>query len=298
MLVPNPVAATPDIFALVKQAPEFLGMDGAGPAVRVAVHLAGSEAAGAVALVAIDDAGGLSLVGCPLRNEGEAYTVVVRELLGLHGRLWRMGYDAFRSMVDKALGRPLVKLMAEKAGAGFAEPAFQAGVVRALEQGGFTVIILLNDVGSESTEAVSYLKSMGVNVKLFGVELLESWGVEIALPRLLSAGEPVPDAGLQARTVARPTPPSRPTQRTGGLAPASVANFGGTPAAKPAEESKSTVWPQGEPPRRAQPTRPAAAEPKPTPQPATAQIDRVWDGTKPGVMSGKRPPPKAPEGRR
>jgi hypothetical protein len=333
VLRPIPVVTDVDFSALVMQAPEFLGMANSGPAVRAAIPLAG-----AVALVAVDDAGGLTLVGCPPKNDREAYVAVARELLGLHGRLWRMSFEAFRAAADKALGQSLVELMAERAGAGFAEPEFKAGVARNLEQGRFPAVVLLNDADSEAAEAVSYLESLGVSVKLLGVELCESWGVETVQPRPISLAGSARPASAQTRPVAQPAP------RVGGIGPASVASFGGA-ATVPAGETESTVWPQADAPKQAQPIRPAQSEPRPAqpapeppekardgarpsgeakptvwpqaltpkqapprpappePEPTSAQpapesSEKVWDGTKPGVMSGKRPPPKAPEGRR
>jgi hypothetical protein len=311
VLLPVPSKYSVDIGKLVASAPEFLGMDAPGPVVRLCVPVAGGEAAGCQVMVAVDESGGVMVVGSPLKAERPALTSLVREILVLHGRLWRMGFVEFASLIASGTDRPLLEAMAEECGAGLDEAVLRAGLEQTLGKGHFPVVILLNSLDREAEEAVSYLKSLGLNLKAFGVELYESWGVEVALPRLLSVGEPAREAG-PGRTVPRPTPPPprQPPPRFQTASPA-VAAFGKPEpqsAPEPRRESEPVQWKPTPSPQRPWATQQVSQSPKPEPRPEPKPVETarapaapppesppermIWDGTKPGVMAGKRPGPK------
>lgn len=300
VLLPIPTKTTVDIGALVREAPEFLGMDGSGATCRAAVLL--SEKGDARVLAAIDEAGGISLVGHPAQLTREVLTVVARELLVLSGRLWRMPLEEFAPVLEKALGRSLAEHFADKAAKDWSEAGFRAGLMQSLERGRFPVVLLLAGTNTDVVDALVHLKSYNLAVKPLGVELYESWGVEVVVPKALVIPElGSRDGAEQARPVPRPAPPPpRPPQRSQ-LSSAQVASFGVPEPTQQRGPAPATQMPWANQPAPQQMVVPKPApaelkpvEPQPVPRPAPA-VKPVWDGSMPGVMAGKRPPPKPPD---
>ena len=303
VLLPIPAKTTVDLAALVREVPEFLGIDGGGAPCRAAVLL--SEQGDARVLAAIDEAGGICLVGYPGQLTREVLTVVARELLVFSGRLWRMPLEEFAAAVEKALGRSLGEHFAGTAATGWSEATFRTGLMQSLERGKFPVVMLLAGANKDVVEALVHLKSHNLAVRPLGAELYESWGVEVVVPKVLV----IPELGLregadQARSVPRPAPPPRTPQRSQ-LSSASVANFGMPQPAQQSGPAAATQmpWANQQVPDRTVAPRPAPVEqrpieqmpvePQPVPKPAPS-AKPVWDGSMPGVMAGKRPPPRPP----
>ncbi len=298
MLLPIPAKTTGDLAALVREVPEFLGIDGGGAPCRAAVLLL--EQGDARVLTAIDEAGGICLVGHPAQLTRDVLTVVARELLVLSGRLWRMPLEEFALELETGLGRSLGEHFADKAAKDWSETDFRAGLMQSLERGRFPVVMLLAGTNKDVVEALVHLKSHNLAIKPLGVELYESWGIEVVVPKVWA----IPELGLhegaeQGRSVPRPAPPPRTPQRFQ-ISSAQVANFG---VPDPAQQSGSAPagqmpWANTPVPDRTAAPRPAPveqkpAQPQPTAKPAPA-VKPVWDGSMPGVMAGKRPPPSQP----
>jgi hypothetical protein len=297
VLLPIPAKAAVDLAALVREVPEFLDMDGGGAPCRAAVLL--SEQGDARVLAAIDEAGGICLVGYPAQLTREVLTVVARELIVLSGRLWRMPLEEFAAVLDKGLGQSLGEHFAGRATKDWSEAGFRAGLRQSLERGRFPVVLLLAGANKELVEAIVHLKSHNLAVKPLGVELYESWGIEVVVPKVLV----IPELGMhegaeQAKAVPRPAPPPPRTPQRSQLSSAHVANFG---MPQPAQQSgpapaAQMPWANQPAPGQTAAPRPASVEQKPVqPQPipkSAPAVKPVWDGSMPGVMAGKRPPPK------
>jgi hypothetical protein len=325
--------------ALVCSAPEFLGMDGGEAPCQAAVVL--SERGNARVAIAVDEAGGITLVGCPGQLTRDALTTVAQELLVFTGKLWRMPADEFASVFEKRLGQSLDDYFSHRVAIGWSENGFRSGLGRTLDRGRFPVVMLLPDSNQEVGEAVAHLRAHNIEVRLLGVELYESSGVEIVMPRSLEVAEPGPRVDEEpARPVQRPAPvqpraPTRPpiptvrpsvTEPAARTEPATTVKmpWSDLPApqavetepgpvdqaddtsesvaampTEPATEEKMPWADEPAPPMTevvpppAQ-SKPVAAVPPPAPKPVAAKP--VWDGTMPGVMSGKRPPRKTPDG--
>ena len=333
LLQPVPSKTTVDLAALVCGAPEFLGLGSGEAPCQAAVVL--SERGDARVVAAVDEFGRITLVGCPGQLTRDALTTVAQELLVFNGRLWRMPSEEFSSVFEKRLGQSLGDYFSNRAAIGWAENGFRSGLGRSLERGRFPVVLLLTDSNQEVVEAVAHLKSHNIEVKSLGVELYESSGVEIVMPMVLEVGEPgLPADKEPAWLVPRPTPhqprtPTRPQFSTAGPgvaepAPARKMPWSDQPAppvveieSAPIDQAADTSvsaspmptepapaaqmpWPE-EPappvsevaPPPAQ-SKPVTAVPPPAPRPVAARP--VWDGTMPGVMAGKRPPRRSPEG--
>jgi hypothetical protein len=339
VLHPVPSKTTVDLAALVCGAPEFLGMVGGEAHCQAAVVL--SERGNARVVAAVDEVGGITLVGCPAQLTRDALTTVTQELLVFNGRLWRMPSEEFSTVFEKRLGQSLSDYFSNRAAIGWSENGFHSGLGRSLERGRFPVVLLLSDSNQEAVEAVAHLKSHNIEVRSLGVELFESSGVEIVMPRSLEVAEAGPREDRQPATlVPRPTPyqPRTPTRPQPSTAGTGVVETVPRPASAPASKTVRPVEPappvvETEPaavdqdvdtsvavsPTPAEPapvrkmpwtdmpappvselvpppaqSKPVTAAPPPAPKPPAARAG--WDGTMPGVMAGKRPPRRSPEG--
>jgi len=237
LLQPIPSNKTVDLAALVCSAPEFLGMDGGEAPCQAAVVL--SERGDARVVVAVDDVGGITLVGCPSQLTRDALTTVAQELFVFTGRLWRMPSDEFSSVFEKRLGRSLGDYFSSRVAIGWSESGFRSGLGRSLERGRFPVVLLVTDSNQEVVEAVAHLRFHNIEVKSIGVELYESSGVEIVMPRVLEILEPEPHEDREpAKPGSRPTPyqPRTPTRPQVSAAGPGVAETTSRPGSTPARE--------------------------------------------------------------
>ena len=181
-----------------------------------------SERGDARVVAAVDEFGGITLVGCPGQLTRDALTTVAQELLVFSGRLWRMPSAEFSSVFEKRLGQSLGDYFLNRAAIGWSENGLRSGLGRSLERGRFPVVLLLSDSNQEVVEAVVHLQSHNIEVKSLGVELYESSGVEIVMPRVLEVVELEPHRESEpAKLGSRPTPyqpwtPTRPQPSTAG----------------------------------------------------------------------------------
>ena len=255
-----------------------------------------SERGDARVVAAVDEFGGITLVGCPGQLTRDALTTVAQELLVFTGRLWRMPSAEFSSVFEKRLGQSLGDYFSIRAAIGWSENGFRSGLGRNLERGRFPVVLLLSDSNQEVVEAVAHLKSYNMEVKPLGVELYESSGVEIVMPRLLEVVEPVPREEREpAKPVSRPTQyqpwtPTRPLPATAGPAltesaqrpepaPAKKMPWSDEPA-PPAAETEPTAFDHGD--NTSLSVSPASTETAP---------DLPWSDEPPPPESVVVPPP-------
>ena len=323
ILHPVPSKTTVDLAALVCSAPEFLGVNSSEAPCQAAVVL--SERGDARVVAAVDEVGGITLIGCPAQLTRDALTAVTQELLVFTGRLWRMPSEEFSSVFEKRLGEGLGDYFSKRIVIGWSESGFHSGLGQSLERGRFPVVLLLNDSNQEVVEAIAHLKSHNIEVRLLGVELYESSGVEIVMPRMLEVAVPEPyEEMVPARLGLRPTQhePRTPTRLQPSTAGSRVIES--TPSPGPAPDREMSWSNEPSPPlvetelaatdQSADPSvalSPTQTElvpvremswsgqsaqplsdivPPPAPRPAAA---REWDGSMPGVMAGKRPPRRA-----
>lgn len=257
LLQPVPSKTTVDLAALVCGAPEFLGLDRGEAPCQAAVVL--SERGDARVVAAVDESGGITLVGCPGQLTRDALTTVAQELLVFNGRLWRMPSEEFSAVFEKRLGQSLIDYFSNRAAIGWSENGFRSGLGRSLERGRFPLVLLLSDLNQEVVEAVAHLTSHNIEVKSLGVELYESSGVEIVMPRLLEVAEPGPyeerePARLGSRpTTYQPRTPTRPQSSTAGPAVTESAPHPGP------EPSRKMPW-SAEPAPPVVETEPAAVD--------------------------------------
>jgi hypothetical protein len=295
VLVPVPGSGMVDLALLLRDAPEFIGME-SGHALRsVSFPFADKDLTPGRLTLILDEAGSIALAAAPAPSRDSA-TALVRDVLAAHARFWRMGGEEFLKLAEQRLGKPVSVPMRQLAGTDWDEKSFRTGLEAGLQRGRFPVFVLAATLEPELLSAIGYLREMSLAVTALGVELYESWGVEV----LLARSHVLPEmAGDRPRPLHRPMPPP-------GAAPAQAAAARpqvqpvATRPVKPEEPKARTtisfVPPpgfgslDGIPPIGAKP-EPAKPEPE-EPQPAS----HIWSGTQPGVMAGKRPAPR-PKGK-
>ncbi len=272
--LPEPSGIAVDALGLVLEAPEFLTGQGHPDApVRITVPVIQPGMRTDRLLVAIDEAGGVTLVGCPDEKDPSSGVLLAGDVLGLTGRLWRMPVEEFLALVEQPLGKSVVEAVHERAMPDWTDEMLLSGIAANLTAGRFPVVLVAVPTDQSAREAFDYLSGFGLPVRLVGAGVYTSSGIEVALPVQLRAD--VPTAVRPAPVV--PSRPDIPAKTTSGTfrpaqSPSGVARPGRTPPGAPAAKSSESSG-------RAGPER----EPEgPVPAP----------GTKPGVMAGKRPPPK------
>ncbi len=228
-----------DLVELTVQSPEFLGMvEPSGPMPRAAVVVP-QPVSGRV-LVAVDERGGVQLVGCPdMRLEGNA-AGVISDILAANGRLWHQKYPAFAALFDEALGMALADWVSSRVGPSFSAAAFRSGVEDCLNKGRFPIVLVVPEFDNAAREMLSYLRNMNLDVRPLGFELYRGDGVEVVRPRLFPEDRPAPKASVHkpepaaARPEAKPAPSRPEPSRHETEAPihrkeyASMAGFGST----------------------------------------------------------------------
>jgi hypothetical protein len=309
-------------------------MDDGAASCRAAVVL--SEHGEERLVAALDEAGGITLVGCPAQLTRAALTAVVQEVLAFTGRLWRMPPEEFSTVFEQRLGQSLDDYFSGRAEIGWSQSSLHSGLRQCLERGRFPVVLLLPGMNQEVVEAVAHLKFHNLEVKPLGVELYESSGVEIVVPKVLAVvapspsedqepAEPVPRSPTaRFRTPLRPQPATvdvadlevpEPAPKLG-PASAKETQWSSQPVSQatetepePVEQDADTDAPVSVSPPEAAPAKkmpwsdlpaPDGLKPvaaSPQPSPRAAPAGKpVWDGTMPGVMAGKRPARKSPGG--
>jgi hypothetical protein len=263
ILHPVPSRTTVDLAALVCDTPEFLGMDGGETPGRAAVVL--SERGDARVLAAVDETGRITLIGCPARLTRDALTTVTQDLLGFTGRLWRMPVEEFIATFEQKLGRSLGDCVAGRGVPERPGEDLRSGLSRSLAQGRFPVVLLVMETNGEVADAAAHLQWFNVGVRQLGVEIYESSGVEIVVPRTMASAEPRPHEEHESVGLVASPPAGRPIPRFSAGSP--------KPAARPTPSPPA-------------PTPPAGARPSP--------LRSLLDGTMPGVFAGKRPVRRQP----
>jgi hypothetical protein len=257
-----------DLAELVHQRPDFLNLAEAGTSpFRVALPLSKIVGVRSPVLMAVQESGGLFIVGCPDESGPDAYTTLVADILAASTKLWRMSYEQFSRLFAESEGTSLEELMLERSSADWEFDRFQPVVSAGLERGRFPILIVTARPEGEVKQVLDYLNGMNLTAVPVSYSVWSSGGIVVI--------EPVPAAGVALAAGVKPAPGPAP-----GGAPVAEVRIGSSaeplPAPEAPKESPAVQFGAG-----AVPTEPAKKVAKP-PSP----------GSKPGVMSGKRPPPK------
>jgi hypothetical protein len=316
--LPSPVQTAVDALTLILEAPEFLtGQGYPDSAVRVAIPIILPGYRTDRLLLAVDEAGGITLAGCPDAANPVSATMLAGDILALTGRLWRQPLEQFMSMVEEPLGKSLAAAIAERAQREWSDEMLYSGIAQSLGSGRFPVVLVAGEADGGAREAMSYLADMRIAVRFVDIAVFQSAGIEVAAPRLLAEAnrerlgpritrthKPAPPATVQPRpTVSPGTRPAEAPKQPGTFRPSAASPQ--APVAKPEPTRKSAgAQPLSSTDSPMPSSKPSAPEPGTEPRPASTPGSRPdpgagvpGPGPKPGVMAGKRPPPKPEEGR-
>lgn len=265
---PSAVKIGPGIAELVHQYPSFLNPADPGTApFRVVLPLVEIADVRSPVFLAVQESGGLYIVGCPDESGPGAYTTMVADILAASTKMWRMSYEQFSRLFAETEGVELEELMLARSSADWDFEQFQAAVSTNLEKGRFPILIVTAEPEGEIRQVLDYLKGMNLNVRLVSYSASESGGIMVLEPaQEEKAVESGPVKSQPAGVYWAPTEPP--------------AKSGSPPAPEP---------PPPEPPVESSTRIGAGAVPT---EPAKKIAKPPSSGTKPGVMSGKRPPPK------
>lgn len=271
--LPQPDSTPPRIADVFSTIPDFLTIEGPGSApLRAIISIAKLCGCVSEVMVAVSELGRIYIVSCPDETAADPYSTVVADVLAASGRLWRMPYDDFSALFKEPLGMSLEEYVMPRARVDWDFEVFQPAVAACLEKGRFPVVLVTAKPEGRVKEIASYFQGMNLEAQLAPYAFHTSGGVHVLEPaRAGLAATPTP-AAFEFRSE-----PARPGQ----LGPRAEAVFGVAP------ESPSKPVTASEPEKR--PEMPAGAQPT---EPAKRVARLPGPGTKPGVMAGKRPPPK------
>jgi len=197
-----------DPVELVVQAPEFLGLLVPDKPMPRAAMIVPQSTSGRV-LIAVNETGGIELVGCPNPRVEGATGAVVSDLLAAKGRLWHQKPPVVAGPFRESLGTALPDWVGAKVGRGWSAQAFQAGLENCLAQGEFPIIIVVPALDDAAREMLSYLENMNLDVRPLGYDLYRGDGVEVVRPRWLVEEHPAskaPAAEPEAKKAVAPEP--------------------------------------------------------------------------------------------
>ncbi len=275
------------IARLIQEKPGFLTFAGEGSApFRVAISLTELLNVRSPVLVAVQESGGVYIVGCPDESGTDAYTTLVADMLAASTRLWRMEYEKFSGLFVESYGMTLEELMLERSRADWDFDQFQPVVSGNLERGRFPMLIVTARPEGEVKQVLDYLNGMNLQAQLLSYSIIVKGGIMVVRP------VPMRDAFIR-----QPAAPRAEAVFTTGYGTTTSTGVGVNPTAEMKPEPAEAV--PEEPPveRVVEPEPPSSRIPlgaMPT-EPAKKVARPPGPGTKPGVMSGKRPPPKPKE---
>lgn len=157
---------------------------------RVAVRELPLRPAGTLDLLAVDEAGGLTLVECKLDANVESKRTVIGQVLEYASALWRMEYNDLDALVrnrtDRALG-DLMEAALTDDDLEWSPEDFRTGVERHLKAGDFRLIVAVDQVNDRLRAIVEYLNGAGssaMRLHLLEVRYFVSGDTEVLIPQL------------------------------------------------------------------------------------------------------------------
>jgi hypothetical protein len=297
VVLPVPTSVPIDVAALLRDNPDFLNSHLPGaPRVVALTPVRRTGGPGPLLCLAVDEDGGVLVAGLGRDSSRDAWTELVREVLSLSGRVWRMPLAAFVQPFVEAAGKSLLETAAAVVPPARAGTKFREAVEASLARGRFPVRLLARVEDDECRQAVGYLAAMNLDVVGLVPDAFQCSGVDVVVARPVVARlEPRPAPVERPQPAATPIPqpspapaqprPSHPepgkwqSNRPPTLSPSRSASVG-QPAGTESNEGKTERnWPKlgglGEP---AAPAQPKPGQPEPG----------KWQSNRPPTLSPSR----------
>lgn len=162
---------------------------------RVALREVPLRPAGSLDLLAVDEAGNLTLVECKLDANVESKRTVIGQIVEYASALWRMAYDDLDRLVSERAGSSLAKLM-ELALADdddWSPQDFREAVERHLKAGDFRLVVAVDQVNDRLRSMVEYLNEAGpsaMKLHLLEMRYFTSGETQVLIPQLHGSSPP------------------------------------------------------------------------------------------------------------
>lgn len=156
---------------------------------RVAVRELPLRPAGTLDLLAVDEAGGRTLVECKLDANVESKRTVIGQVFEYASALWRMEYEDLDLLVSERAGRSLTELMetALTDDDDWSPEDFRDAVERHLKAGDFRLIVAVDRVNDRLRSIVEYLNEAGpspMKLHLLEMRYFTSGETQVLIPQL------------------------------------------------------------------------------------------------------------------
>lgn len=142
---------------------EDLGEDARAP--KVVIREAGLPGSGNTDLIALDEAGGITVIECKLATNPEVKRKVIGQVLEYAAYLWRMPYEELDAITRRREGKSLIELMSaaldEETRARWAADDFRTAIAESLQSGSLRLIVAVDSLNDELRRTVEYLNSAG-----------------------------------------------------------------------------------------------------------------------------------------
>jgi len=165
---------------LLYENPELIPIEDLGEdarASKVVIREAGLPGSGNTDLIALDEAGGITVIECKLATNPEVKRKVIGQVLEYAAYLWRMPYEELDAIARRREGKSLIELMSaaldEETKARWAADDFRTAIAESLQSGSFRLIIAVDSLNDELRRTVEYLNSAGPTaLSIFVLEVM------------------------------------------------------------------------------------------------------------------------------
>jgi hypothetical protein len=180
-----------DLQRLLLESPSLIPIDemreGISPLV-VAVGEFGLPGSGSTDMLAFTADGDVAVIECKLAGNPESKRKVIGQILEYAAFLWGMTYDEVDERVKlRKEGKALSELIEAAVAGQWEEPSFRAGLSETLRNGGFVLIIVVDELNDELRRIIRYVNECGTSgysLHALEVRRYRSKGVDMLIPRL------------------------------------------------------------------------------------------------------------------
>jgi hypothetical protein len=159
-----------------------------------AVREVGLPGSGTTDILAFSSDGEIAVVECKLSENTEIKRKVIAQLLEYGAYLWGMTYAELDGLVLHRTNQNLAELVSKAAGdPSWDENEFRSRIQTNLEQGGFILIIAVDEMNEELTRTIRFLNACGnPNFTFTSLEMrrFQKDATEILVPHLFELGIP------------------------------------------------------------------------------------------------------------
>lgn len=166
-------------------------LGGGRKSIKIAVREAGLPGSGHTDLIGIDEDGNITIVETKLADNQEIKRKVIGQILEYAAYLWQKSYEEFDEIIHRKLNEYLLDRMQKeiKENDEWSAEEFRDAVEANLQNGTFTLFIVVDSINEELSRTIDYLRSKNKNFSDFSLCALElkhfrERGVSVVLPKV------------------------------------------------------------------------------------------------------------------